>query len=172
VGDVFDARFFDHAPVPLLMIAGTSDGMVEYAANALPIPERVRGGGLVTIEGGTHLGFSQIASGLMRVLGNPDRVGCSLGDTSDPAPENPFTGLFGTPEQGLLEVTAYPTPCATRFEGVMSAGQQQMLTRLAVRSFFESHFADSADARASHAVFLTRTFPAEVPEVSYTASRR
>lgn len=173
VGDVFGRRFFEHAAVPFLMIAGTADAIVDYERNALPILERTRDGGLVSIAGGTHVGFDQLASGIMRVLGNPDAVGCWLGG-ADPeaALDNPFTGLFGTLEQGLLDVTEYPTPCAETPESAMTAGRQQMLTTLAVRAFFDSHFARAAEQRAAHHEFLARTLPDEVPEVTYAASGR
>ncbi|MGD8866429.1 MAG: hypothetical protein PVI01_02345 [Gemmatimonadales bacterium] len=118
--------------------------------------------------GGTH-----VAAGLMRVLGNPDKVGCRLaGAKPEATPENPFNGLFGTPEQGLLEVTEYPPPCVRTFERTMSAGRQQMLTKLAVRAFFESHFAREPEVRADHEEFLVRILPAELPELTYTPSRR
>jgi predicted dienelactone hydrolase len=172
-GDVFGPRFFDHATIPLLWIAGTADAIVDYEHNALPITDRVHNGGLVSIAGGTHVGFTHLAAGLMRVLGNPDKVGCRLaGADSEASPENPFSGLFGTSEQGLLEVSEYPPPCAKRFERTMAAGRQQMLTVLAVHAFFGSQFAREPEVRAAHAEFLARTLPAEVPEVTYTPSRR
>ena len=40
-GDVFGSRFFEHASVPFLMIAGTSDAIVDYEINASKIPERM-----------------------------------------------------------------------------------------------------------------------------------
>lgn len=157
VGDVFGPRFFDHAEIPFLMIAGTADSIVDYELNALPIPDRTHGGGLLSIVGGTHIGFDQVAAGLMRVLGNPDTVGCRLGGADPEAsPENPFSGLFGTPEQGLLDLVEYPPPCVKTFEKTMAAGRQQMLTTLVVRAFFESHFARDAGARADHQEFLAR----------------
>lgn len=172
-GDVFGPRFFDHAEVPFLWIAGTADAIVDYRRNALPMPDRIRDGGLVSITGGTHVGFAHIAAGLMRILGNPDKVGCRLaGVDPEASPEHPFSGLFGTPEQGLLEVTEYLPPCATTFERTMAAGRQQMLATLAARAFFESHFAPESAERADHEEFLTRVLPAEVPEVTYTPSRR
>jgi predicted dienelactone hydrolase len=173
VGDVFGPRFFDHAAIPFLMIAGTADSIVDYELNALPIPDRTHDGGLVSIAGGTHIGFDQVAAGIMRLLGNPDTVGCRLGGADPEAlPENPFSGLFGTPEQGLLEVVEYPLPCVKRFERTMAPGRQQMLTILVVRAFFESHFARDAGVRADHEEFLVRILPAELPEVTYTPSRR
>jgi hypothetical protein len=123
------------------------------------------------------VGFDQIAAGAMRLLGNPDGVACSAaaasaGDAESAAPENAFVGLFGTPEQGLLEPTDYRPGCTRTFEQAVAAGRQQMLTTLAVRAFFESQFAGGPESRADHEAFLTRTLPAELPEVSYTPSRR
>ena len=40
-GDILGPGFFDHAAVPFLMIAGTSDAIIDYELNALPIPDRV-----------------------------------------------------------------------------------------------------------------------------------
>ncbi len=173
VGDVFGPRFFDHAAVPFLTIAGTADSIVDYERNALPILDRAHDAALVTIAGGTHVGFDQVASGFLRIFGNPDRVGCRLGGADPEAtPENPFNGKFGTPEQGLLEVTDYPPPCAKTFDRTLSAGRQQMLTTLAVRAFFESRFSREPEARADQEDFLVRVLPAELPEVTYTPSRR
>jgi predicted dienelactone hydrolase len=177
VGDVFGPRYFDNAAVPFLMIAGTADGMVDYELNALPVPERTRDGGLVTIEGGTHVGFVAMSSGAMRIFGHPDRLVCRIAlATSEYAesgpPPNVFVGLFGTPEQGLLQPTAHRPGCMGEFEPAIAAGRQQMLTTLAVRAFFESRLAPDPDERARHETFLTRTLPAEVPEVHFTPSAR
>jgi hypothetical protein len=54
----------------------------------------------------------------------------------------------------------------------MAAGRQQMLTTVVVHAFFESHFAGEPAVRAAHAEFISRILPAELPEVSYTPSRR
>jgi hypothetical protein len=173
VGNVFGPRFFDHAAIPFLMITGTADAIVDYELNAHPIPDRTHDGGLVSIAGGTHVGFAQVAAGVMRLLGNPDRVVCYLGGAHlEASPENPFSGLFGTAEQGLLEVAEYPPPCVRTFDRTMAAGRQQMLTTLVVRTFFESHFAREPRVRADHEEFLVRILPAELPEVTYTPSRR
>jgi len=177
--DVFGPRFFDHAAVPFLMIAGTADAIVDYERNALPVPDRIHDGGLLSIVGGTHVGFAHVAAGPMRLLGNPDVVGCRAGGAelgrADAEPlqvDHPFAGLFGTPEQGLLDVTEHMPGCARAFERAMRAGQQQMLTTLAVRAFFEGVFASEADARADHREFLTQVLPGELPEVTFVPSRR
>jgi dienelactone hydrolase len=172
-GDVFGPRFYEHAQVPFLMIAGTADSIVDYEANALPTLDRVPDGGLVTIAGATHVGFDHVAAGLMRVLGNPDHVGCFLGGGEPETPlPNPFSGKFGGPELGLLEVAEYPTPCTARFQSTMGAPRQQMLTTLAVRAFFDSRFALDSEARSEAKEFLVGIMPSELPEVTYASSRR
>jgi predicted dienelactone hydrolase len=166
--DVFGKRFFEHASIPFLMIAGTADAIVDYERNALPIPDRTRDGGLVSIAGGTHVGFDQVATGVMRLFGNPDTVACRLApENPEASPENPFTGLFGTAEQGLLDVGEYPPPCVATFERTLPAGRQQILTMLAVRAFFDAHLASDRAARAAHEKFLVEILPAEMPEVTY-----
>jgi dienelactone hydrolase len=175
-GDVFGPRFFDHAPVPFLMIAGTSDAIVDYELNAIPIPDRARQGGLLSIEGGTHAGFTHVTAGILRLLGNPDKIGCSVvtaeSNRSGEETTNAFVGLFGTPWQGLIDPTEYRPPCATTFERAMRAGRQHMMTTLAVRAFFESQFAKETGKREAHEMFLKLTFPAELAEVTYAPNRR
>lgn len=172
-GDIFGPFFFDHASVPFLMIAGTSDAILDYTINALPIPERIRRGGLLTIEGGTHAGFTHVTAGLLRVIGNPDKLGCGAAGEGDiPQDQSVFVGLFGTREQGLITPAEYRPPCATTYDDAMRAGRQHMITTLAVSAFFESQFATMEDERREHARFLEHTLPAELSEVTYTPSRR
>jgi predicted dienelactone hydrolase len=172
-GAMFEAAYFDHAEVPFLMIAGSADSMIDYEANARPIPDRVRDAGLVTIAGGTHAGFDQMAVGAMRLLGNPDSLGCMalMANLEFDGGANPFESL-GTPEQGISDPLESPLPCEKEFDAAMRAGLQHQLTTLAVRAFFESRFATDPAERAAHARFLTEIFPAEVAEVTYTASTR
>jgi predicted dienelactone hydrolase len=177
-GDVFGPRFFEYAEIPFLMIAGTSDAIVDYEVNAAPIPDRIRDGGLVSIEGGTHAGFTHVTAGLLRLLGNPDKLGCAAAaaaaesaDTSEPPPTW-FEVLSGTHEQGLLQPTEVVAPCSRSFEIAMRAPRQHLLTMLAVRAFFESRFADDASERETHKTFLTGTLAAELAEITYTPGGR
>ena len=172
-GVMFGSRYFDHADVPFLMIAGTADAMIDFESNAKPIPGRVRDGGLLAIAGGSHAGFSAQAAGVMRVLGNPDTLGCTaLLDNIDVDPDtNPF-GDLGTEEQGFLDARGAPLPCQQEFAEVMPAGRQHWITALAARAFFESHFARDAAARAAHARFLAEELPSELAEVAYTPASR
>jgi predicted dienelactone hydrolase len=172
-GDIFGPRFFAHASVPFLMIAGTSDAIVDYETNASPIPERLCQGGLLSIEGGTHAGFTHATAGFLRVLGNPDNIGCdALAADAIPQKESAFVGLLGKLEQGLITPPVYRPPCAETYENAMRAGRQHMITTLAVRAFFESQFAETKEERKAHENFLTHTLPAELSEVTYASSLR
>lgn len=175
-GAIFGPRFFHNATLSFLMIAGTADGLVDYELNAVPIPDRVVDGGLLSIEGANHSGFTHVASGILSVLGNLDVIGCWLlreeSNFSDQGNKNPFVGIFGTPEQGLIEPAKYRPPCTSTFEHVMPAGRQQMMTTLAVRAFFDSRFANDTEKREEQEKFLKHKLPAELTEVSYTPSRR
>jgi predicted dienelactone hydrolase len=74
----FSPEFFAQADVPFLMIAGTGDAMVEFDANAAATPAKLRRGGLLAIEGGSHAGFAAFADMFpLRLLGNPDSIGCA-----------------------------------------------------------------------------------------------
>ncbi len=170
---MFGPRYFRNADVPLLMIAGTSDAMVDFESNAAPLPGLVREGGLVAIQGGTHAGFSARAAGVMRVLGNPDSLGCGalLQNIDIAGGSNPFESL-GTEEQGFIDASDAPMPCDKQFDEAMAAGRQHMLTTLAVRAFFESYFAGSASERTAHAEFLSGTLSSELDELNYIPARR
>ena len=174
--DVLGEGFYDHADVPFLMIGGTADRIIDFENNALPVVERAATGALLTLHGGTHIGFDDVASGLIRIFGDPDAFVCRgvavAGDSAPDPSVNIFSGLFGTVEQGLVEPREFTPACAKTFEGVMRGGRQHMLTVLAVHAFFESHFALDAGRRAAHERFLTKTLPSEIDEVSYSPSRR
>lgn len=169
---IFSPDYFAYADVPFLMIAGTHDAMIEYKSNGTPVPQLIRDGGLVTIEGASHAGFVSVAAGLMRLLGNPDNLGCdSLMENLDLKPgDNPFA-MLGAGEYGLVDGTDMPLPCETRFEEAMHPGRQHMLTTLAVRAFFESRFSNDAMERELHARYLEKTLPDEIVEVSFAKAR-
>lgn len=167
-GDVFGRRFFENADIPFLMIAGTADAIVDYEVNAAPIPKRIRTGGLLTLEGATHAGFTDVTSGALRILGNPDNLGCGAASPEDiPQDQSPFVGVFGEEELGLITPERYRAPCAAQYEDVLKAGRQQDIAKLAVRAFFDSHFGQSKADRESSRRFLETTLPEELAEVSY-----
>ena len=73
---MFTPSFFETADVPYLMIAGDADGNVGYDANAASVPARAPGARLVTLQGGSHAGFAEIARYVFRWIGNPDTLAC------------------------------------------------------------------------------------------------
>jgi dienelactone hydrolase len=168
---MFAPSFFANARVPFLMIAGEADAMVDYAANAAPIREKLaHGGALLTLAGGSHAGFAPFSDGLMRILGNPDRLGCwaltrRLGAARD---ENPFAALGGE-AQGVIALPR-ARPCANGAAArALAPGRQQMISELALRAFFESVWAPDEAARAGAARFLAETLAQNFPEASYQA---
>jgi predicted dienelactone hydrolase len=169
-GALFDERFFATADVPFLMIAGTADAMIDYATNALPIPQKIASGGLLTIENASHAGFAAFADMFpLRLLDNPDSIGCwaLMGNLEARGATNPFAGLGG-PEDGIVLEPGAQLPCKNGApEDALAAGRQLMVTRLAALAFFESQFARDPAERASQASFLTETLPREFPEASY-----
>jgi predicted dienelactone hydrolase len=170
---MFGPRYFDFADVPFLMIAGTHDAMIQYNVNGEPLPGLITEGGLVTIAEASHAGFSSMASGPMRLLGNPDNLGCRalLGNLELTSGENPFTDLGGA-EEGMIDAAGTPLPCEVQFEHALHPGRQHMLTTLAVRAFFGGHFSDDADEREEQVRFLEVTLPAEIAEVDYQGAQR
>jgi dienelactone hydrolase len=168
---MFAPRFFATANVPFLMIAGDTDALVDYSANAAPLPDKLAyGGALITLHNGTHAGFAPQNAGVMRILGNPDRIGCmalkhQLG--KGPVVE-PFAEL-GDESQGVLHFTR-PPPCAHGLAPEsLSPGRQQMIVELAMQAFFESVWASDAQDRTSAGVYLAKTLHEDFAEASYRA---
>ena len=164
---IFAPEFFTHSGAPFLMIAGDIDAIVDYGANAAPILGKLaHGGALLTLTGGTHTGFSPMSDGVMRLLRNPDRLGCwALTRTLRMKPgEARFTGLGGE-EQGVLTQAQMPLPCANGAPAkALAPGRQLMITTLALRAFFESAWASDGATRGEAARYLRETLAGDFPE--------
>ena len=173
---MFTDRFFANASLPFLMIAGTGDAMVDFAANAEPIPRLVRGSGLLALSGASHAGFAAFADMFpLRLLGNPDSLGCRalLANLGKLPGKSPFENLGG-PEDGVVLDGKGLRPCANGAPAeALAAGRQLMITRLAALAFFQSAFAPDPAERTSEATFLAETLARDFPEARYvTASSR
>lgn len=168
----FSERFFSTTDVPFLMIAGTEDAMVDYQANARPVLTRVRSGGLLSIEAGSHTGFAGIADPLFRFVDHPDSIGCGalMENIEIRDGEFPITGLGG--EENGIVVTDQSLPCQkSRLPKAIHPGRQHMITTLAATDFFRSVFAREKDEREAAARHLSTGIAADFPEASYEASR-
>ncbi|NQV70800.1 MAG: hypothetical protein HQ498_12310 [Pseudohongiella sp.] len=152
-------RFYAQSQVeiPFLMIAGTSDRLIDYGSNAAVIPERVPNGALLTVEGGNHIGFVGISEPAFRLVYNADSLACwSVQSNVDQAEGELFPDLFSEKDGIVLDVNA-PQRCQQVSPPEAGhPGRQHMITQIGVLSFFESVFA-ATDRRRVEAKELLRT---------------
>ncbi|WP_237443353.1 alpha/beta hydrolase family protein [Sinobacterium norvegicum] len=161
----FSTSFYDNADIPFLMLAADIDALVPYDVHALPVLDRVPRSSLVTITGGTHLGFASYA-GIFRWLNNADSIACDSIMKNIDTEEEPWHELVGTREQGIL-YQKVPLPCqSTPLPMGMNPLRQQMSTVLTIYSFFESHFNLDSEKRSYFDRFLHEVMPREIPELS------
>lgn len=158
-------------PLPFLMLATNQDALVNYEDNARDIPTRVEHSILVTIAGGSHTGFADTAATL-RWLDNPDAIGCFMvmkNLSNDAA--NSWYELFGTPEQGVIYGSVVRLCETDPLPPAINPLRQQMLTTVAVSSFFDSIFNAEAAQRELQRKYLMETLPAELAEISVRFSK-
>lgn len=168
---MFTETFFTHAQVPFMMLAGGMDAMVPHASNATPILEKVPGSQLVTIVNGSHTGFSGIASAL-RWLDNPDALGCWIVQRNiESGEDESWFELLGSPQQGINYNVANELCQLDPLPKTMNVLRQQMITKIIVSSFFQSHFAPRAEERDSAQIYLSRNLDKEIAEVRYRVGR-
>lgn len=167
---MFTKRFFDSTATPFLMIAGTVDALVDYESNAALIPQLVANGSLLTIEGGSHTSFASVAEPLVRFMSNPDSLGCAavLANIEGDSSENVFADL-GDASDGIVFDADAPALCSVDpLPEAIHPGRQQMITQIAVLSFFQSIFAAEAETRDAAAEQLAVGLATDFAEVSYT----
>jgi len=155
--------FFDTSDIPFMMIAGSADAIVPYEDNAAPIPAKTKDGLLVTLDKGTHVGFTSIASVFLRWVQHPDKLVCPmlLGGLDREGSEGE---TIMTPDRGIGISDAVSQPCVMDpFERAMRPADQLMLTRLALYAFLEQAFAPDSGRRRQMADYLSAGFVAENP---------
>jgi predicted dienelactone hydrolase len=169
--EFFEETFFREAALPFLMLAGDLDVLVPHEYNAAPVPEKVPGGELVTIAGGSHTGFSA-GTAMLRWMDNTDAIGCwSVQSSIDPGAQAGWDGLLGDESLGI-DYSAPDRLCQVDpLPPAMNVLRQQMISKLVVRAFFERELAAEPARRASAAGFLAETLPAELAEVSYVGGQ-
>ena len=158
-------RFFSTSNMPFMMIAGTADAVVPYAAHAAPIPQKSPQSLLVTLQGGTHMGFTSMASSLMRWFHHTDELACPMLLSRLENGNAPAVEVL-LPDAGIGISANAAMPCTmTEFERAMRPSEQLMLTRLAMLSFLESVFAADPARRELMETFLTRELAQEQSSV-------
>jgi predicted dienelactone hydrolase len=171
-------RFFETAPVPFLMIAGTDDAIVPYHDNGRPILDRAPTGALVTIAGASHVGFAGIAGTLpfLRFSHNPDGFGCRYLEGHldlDAEEEESALAALGGADEGIHLSPDLVQPCEDdELRRSMRPPRQHIITTLAVRAFLESVLASGSEAREAAADYLANALAAELREASFAASAR
>ncbi len=165
---IFAPEYFRTTSVPLLAIAGTADALIEHRRNAEDIPRRAANASLVTIEGGSHLGFTGLADPMFRFSDNPDTLGCGavmavLGDD----PNATFTTL-GNIEDGIDPNRDMPGICDYGYPATTHPGRQHMITKVAAVSFLESVFNTSAEQRSAARLQLESALAEDFEEVSFS----
>ena len=164
----FSPDFFATTDIPLLAIAGTADALIEHRRNAADIPARAADSRLITIEGGSHLGFTGIAEPTLRFMQNPDTLGCgAVMAVLDEDPTEVFT-LLGGPAQGVDMNRDLPGICDYGYPETTHHGRQQMITQIATLSFIEWVFNDDALIQIAAEEQLRIHLAADFSEVSYT----
>jgi len=156
---VLGPDFFGHTSVPLLIVQGDIDAFVSYQANAVfAFHEANPPKYLVTIAGGSHVGFGNGIDVLLAGVNNPDDIGCrSLGgkplDVNSPA----MLASLGGAAAGIISGVC-PRSCATvqQLRSIRPARQHELVL-LSIFPFLESYLRGDASARS----FLNVTLAAE-----------
>lgn len=159
---MLSADFFGDSRVPSLLIYGDSDSLVRYDNHALPAFDRISDATLVTLKKGSHTGFAQQGSTVLRFLRNPDSLAChNLRWMMDDKPWD-FVSDLGGADLGIVQPHEDIVPLTEPMVAVaMKSARQQMFTALAAHAFLESRFGDDHSSRQQARGFLHHTLPGE-----------
>ena len=160
--------FFSHSSTPFMMMAADIDAMVDYQQNAAQFREWVPDATLVTLHGGSHTGFADIAAQLFRWIDNPDSIGCwamrgKLGDALD-VPDNFTSRLRGQESENPAALEHLPCR-SPELPTALRPQHQQTLTKQAVFTFLQSQLHPVAEIRDEYSGILERSLARENPEI-------
>jgi len=156
----FSEKFYSFASVPLLILHGDIDGIVPYPENG------VYGYGIarapkyfLTVKGGSHTAFSEIAAALLDLVDNPDAQACialSGGSSASDSGEGVGFPDIGGEDVGIIDGTC-GRACVGPYPRSIRPPRQRQLALLGILPFFEAHLRGRADMRA----FLEHRLAAE-----------
>ncbi|MDG1203859.1 MAG: dienelactone hydrolase family protein [Pseudomonadales bacterium] len=168
-------KFYDQSGVtiPFLMIAGSADRLILHNSNAAVIPERVTNGSLLTIVGGNHIGFVNMAEPVLRFFHNSDFIACAAVLASvDPETDEVFTDLLSEAD-GIVADPNAPKLCAEPKPPASGhPGRQHMITQIGMLSFFESVFGNSLETRSEGKAVLQRHLAEDFDEANFQLADR
>ena len=163
-------KFYDQSGVtiPFLMIAGTADRLIIHESNAAIIPERVTNGSLLTIEGGNHIGFVNVADPAFRFFHNSDFLACAaVLARIDQESDEVFTDLLSEAD-GIVANPNAPKLCEEQAPPASGhPGRQHMVTQIGMLSFFESVFGNSIERQSEAKAVLEKHLAQDFDEASY-----
>lgn len=159
--------FFSRPSLPFLMLAGDADALVPWTVNARPVPDKIRGGQLLTLAAGSHTGFAG-GTALLRWMRNPDALGCwSVQRNLDLDDDPDWSALLGGAQAGVDDGAELDMCSAESLPEAMHVLRQQMISRVAVRAFFDSVLPADPAVRRQAGRYLHETLAQELPDVSY-----
>lgn len=154
----FTPTFYAFVSLPVLLIYGDTDAIVDYAAHALPARARApQGTRLMTLAGASHTGFAGAAA-LFESLDNPDSIGCSAITGQLPV-NDAFLSRMVDDAIGIASVPL-PNPCTLDpLPLAMRPSRQMLLTRLSIFAWLELQL--GTDARRALACDFLETLDRE-----------
>ena len=142
---MFSKKFFSTRDLPYLAIASPEDALIAYRDNALPMLSKARNASLVTIAGGSHVGYTHSARWL-RWMDNPDAMACdpikeNLQNTE--AAQDEWFSLLGSIEEGYI-VESGGDVCHGELPTTMNPIRQSDFAIAASWSFLQCQFSDQS----------------------------
>ncbi len=170
--------FYQNSAIPFMMIGATIDAVLPFEYHASVIPHRVNNSVLVSIENASHMGFADIARSV-RWMRNADVIACMFINSMrnvakvNPEMEKAWYRELGTRDQGVV-VDESSEACPEDFEypKAINPIKQQMLTKVAVLSFFESHFSNTKQRKQEAQTFLLEHFAQENSHIKISTSKK
>lgn len=158
---LFGARFFDAIELPFLMVATDADPLVNYSENALPILDKVPGAILVSIDQGSHTGFSGL-SRYIRWMANPDAIACRYveRELQQQPMDAAWYQLVGDAGEGIVAIDGVEG-CVDLAPTAINPVLQQRITVLSVANFIQQRFALTGVEIAAARNFLFAILPRE-----------
>ena len=169
--EAFSEQFYASNPkVTSLLMSGSMDRVVPEPANATAVKERNSKGWFISLDKGTHMGFAN-AGNQLRLLQNPDNLGCVFMDMMLPKLDMPDRWDVVIPNtNGVLRAIEFSPPCPELPGDSMHGLKQQWLTRIAIGSFFDMTLQEGERANSAK-IFFVNTLSSENAEVRLTAPR-
>lgn len=172
---MLEKAFYQTNRIPFLMIAGTLDHVTPYDDHATVILDRIDNSALITIKGGSHMGFAEFSS-YLRWSKNPDTLACSLMNSKMESmglerhsnAEKGWYPLIGTRDQGVkYDDTSQACKSQSTVKKALNPLKQQTLTKIAVISFFEYVFSHTPEKRQEASMYLFNHLEKENKEIHF-----